>query len=192
MNSILEDKSITGWLKKPYLVGSILVSALPFKLANDFSKSWPKVTSFFEALRNDAVDGKLPVGAAGFCWGGKHTVNLCHGFKTGSGKNLIDAGFTAHPSGLNIPDEIEKVKLPLAVAHAEKDMNLKAAQYEVIKATLEGLKKEGVDSECVKYKGATHGFSVRADSTKDEAKQAMEAEEQAIKWFQSHFTHVKS
>jgi dienelactone hydrolase len=190
-NSILEDMSITGWLKKPYQVGAVLMSAIPFKTANDFPKSWPKVTSWLEALRK-SPEGNLPVGAAGFCWGGKHTVNLCHGFKTGTGRNLIDAGFTAHPSSLDIPTEIEKVRLPLAIAHAEKDMALKAAQFETIKEVLEKLKKEeSVESECIQYDGATHGFAVRADERKDEAKQAADAEEQAIKWFQTHFAKVK-
>jgi dienelactone hydrolase len=187
----MEDMSVMGWLKKPYQVCTVLMAVIPFMNANKFPKSWPKVTSWLEALRN-SPEAHLPIGAAGFCWGGKHTINLCHGIKTPRDHNLIDVGFTAHPSNLSIPEEIEKVRLPLAIAHAEKDMSLKMAQYEIIKETLEKLRKEeGVESECVVYEGATHGFSVRADESKDEAKQAAEAEEQAIKWFQTQFAKVK-
>ena len=32
------------------------------------------------------------------------------------GKSLIDCGFTAHPSLLSVPNDMEKVKKPLSVA----------------------------------------------------------------------------
>ena len=153
-------------------------------LKNKFPISYPKVKDFFEALR--AEEGStLPVGAAGFCWGGKHTINLAHGEKSSSGKNLIDAGFTAHPSNLEIPAELEQVTLPLAIAHAEKDYTINAQKLQVIRETLEKL--NDVDTEVVEYAGATHGFGVRANPTKDEGKQSIEAEEQAVRWFQKHF-----
>ena len=186
VNSLLEDKSLLGWLWKPYQVVSLLYVAIPFKRSNEFSISWPKVTSWLEALRSSG-EGEMPVGAAGFCWGGKHTINLCHGTKSTKGVNLIDAGFTAHPSNLEIPAELEKVKLPLAIAHAEKDMSLSPAKFEQITKALEELRGEGVKSECRVYGGATHGFAVRADERKDEKKQAAAAEEQAVEWFQKHF-----
>lgn len=191
MNSIMEDMSIVGWLKKPFLVGSVLTSAIPYKMANDYPKSWPKVSSWLEALRN-SPEGDLPVGAAGFCWGGKHVVKLCSGFKTPSGRNLIDVGFTAHPSSLEVPGDIEKIRLPLAIAHAEKDMVFKPAQYETTKEILAKLKnEENVESECIQYDGATHGFAVRADDSKDEAKQAAAAEKQAVEWFAAQFAKVQ-
>ncbi|KIV99105.1 uncharacterized protein PV09_09202 [Verruconis gallopava] len=191
-NKLLEDKSLIGWLKKPFQVVSLLSVAAPYMMSNSFPKSWPKVTSFFQALRDSEEGKKLPIGAAGFCWGGKHTVNLCHGFRTPSGVNLIDAGFTAHPSNLSIPSEIEKLKLPLSIAQPEKDMAVSVTQYETIKTTLANLKKEeGLESEVVEYKGTTHGFAVRADESKDEAKQAEQAEDQAIKWFQTQFAKVE-
>ena len=150
------------------------------------------------ALRTSPEGTKLPIGAAGFCWGGKHTINLAHGFRTPSGVNLIDAAFTAHPSNLVVPDEIEKVRLPLSIAQPEKDMALKPAQYSLIKEKLGEIQLDGEDEgekklqwECTEYKGATHGFAVRADSSKDEGKPAAEAEEQAVRWFEKHFAAIK-
>lgn len=192
MNQIMEDNSWTGWLKKPFLVGSVASIAIPYVIRNNYTKSMPKVTSWMNELRTSDEGKKYPIGAAGFCWGGKHTINLAQGFRTPSGENLIDVAFTAHPSNLEVPGEIEKVRLPLSIAQPEKDMSLKPEQYALFREILGGLEKsEGVKWECIEYKGATHGFSVRADESKDEAKQAVEAEEQAIKWFQKHFADVK-
>lgn len=191
MNQVMEDMSLTGWLKKPVLVGSVLASAIPHMINNGFAKSMPKVTSWLNDLRS-SPEGSLPIGAAGFCWGGKHTINLCHEFRTPDGRTLIDVGFTAHPSNLEIPAELEKVRLPLSIAQPAKDMAVKSAQYALIRETLGRLEKEeAVQWECIEYEGATHGFSVRADESKDEARQAAEAEEQAIRWFQKHFASVK-
>ena len=188
----MEDMSLTGWLTKPYHVGSVIATAIPYVYNNKFPKSWPKVTTFMNSLRTSDEDSRLPIGVAGFCWGGKHTINLAHGFKTPSGLNLIDAAFTAHPSNLDIPAEIEKVRFPLSIAQPEKDMAVRPEQYALIKETLGKLEKEeGVKWECVEYAGATHGFGVRADEKKDEAKQAAGAEEQAIRWFQRQFENVK-
>jgi dienelactone hydrolase len=167
------------------------MTAMPYVYSNNFTKSWPKVQSFMHALR-DSPEGKLPIGAAGFCWGGKHTINLAHGFRTPSGVNLIDAAFTAHPSNLEVPGDIEKVKLPLSIAQPESDMALKPEQYALFREVLGKLEKEeNLPWEIVEYKGTTHGFGVRADESKDEAKQAVEAEEQAVKWFQTQFEKVK-
>jgi dienelactone hydrolase len=151
---------------------------------NKFPKSWPRVVSWLEALHeNEAAN--LPVGAAGFCWGGKHVTVLCSGTKNAAGKNLIDVGFTGHPSNLEIPGDLEKVILPLSIAHPSKDIGIKEEQFKVLDGILK--KKEDVDTEVVVYDGATHGFCVRSDQYADEAKFAVEAEVQAINWFNKHF-----
>jgi len=128
----------------------------------------------------------LPIGAAGFCWGGKHTAVLCHGERSANSKILIDAGFTAHPSRLAIPGDIEKVKLPLSIAHAGDDAVLSMDQIRQVEGIFKKL--DGVSHEVVTYPGASHGFSVRADPTKvSEDKHADEAALQAINWFSQHF-----
>jgi dienelactone hydrolase len=188
----MDDHSIWGWLKKPFQVIYVASIAIPHVYYNSFPKSWPRVTSWFHALRGSEEGKKYPIGAAGFCWGGKHTINLAHGLRSPSNEFLIDAAFTAHPSNLEMPGEIEKVRLPLAIAQPEKDMALKPEQYALIKEKLGVLAKDqGIKWECVEYEGATHGFSVRADESKNEGKQAVEAEEQAVKWFQMQFATVK-
>ena len=52
---------------------------------------------------------------------------------TSNGKPLlIDAAFTAHPSNLILPADIEKVKLPVSIAHASKDIVLSKIKAKTI------------------------------------------------------------
>jgi dienelactone hydrolase len=155
-------------------------------ILNPFGKSWSIVKSFFTAVRENE-GAHLPIGAAGFCWGGKHTVHLAHGHQTADGKPLIDAGFTGHPSNLVIPDEVAKIKKPISIAVGHKDMALKPSQIEEIKKVVEE-KPDEEKGEVKIYYGANHGFCVRADlMSKDSEQQATEAEDQCISWFNQHF-----
>lgn len=82
-----------------------------------------------------------------------------------SGERLTDCGYTAHPSRLAYPGDIEKVRLPYSVAAAENDMMMskeQAKQTEVIlKEKSAKWKDDGIEHEFVMYEGATHGFAVR-------------------------------
>lgn len=172
-----------------YYVACILYGMVPWRIANGFGVSMPLVKDFFTAVRQNE-GAHLPLGAAGFCWGAKHTVNLAHGLTTPDGKPLLDAGFTGHPSNLEIPAELEKVVKPVSFALAEKDMQVKAKQITQIKDAIAKL-PEAYGGEVKVYPGAGHGFCVRADLlNKDAEAQALEAEEQAISWFQKHFQNV--
>ncbi|THC95156.1 hypothetical protein EYZ11_005359 [Aspergillus tanneri] len=153
---------------------------------NKFSKSWPLVRSFATAVRQNE-GARLPIAAAGFCWGGKHTVNLAHGVEV-DGRPLINAAFTGHPSLLDIPGEIEKIKIPTSFAMGELDRVVKIPQVMQIKRIVEG--NDGV-GEVKVYYGANHGFCVREDpALRDSEKQAVEAEDQALDWFNRHFARV--
>ncbi|EGR51757.1 uncharacterized protein TRIREDRAFT_33169, partial [Trichoderma reesei QM6a] len=88
----------------------VICAMVPFITYNWPSRAWPRVKGFFEQLRKEE-GSSLPVGAAGFCWGGKQVILLAHG-DTIDGRPLIDAGFTGHPSLLSIPGDIEKLKVP--------------------------------------------------------------------------------
>ena len=147
---------------------------------NRFSQSWPKVKTFFEAVRTDEA-ANLPIGAAGFCWGGQHTVVLSCGEHSANGKPLLDAAFTGHPSHLSIPGDFEQVKVPLSIAVGDDDPVMTMPKIKQTQAALKQL--EDVEFEIVVYPGAGHGFCVRADLDHEVAKQAIDAEEQAISWF---------
>ncbi len=168
-----------------YHIANLVYAITPFMINNRPSKSYPIVESFFTSLRQSS-EGHLPIGAAGFCWGGKHTVLLAHGATTtmdGEKKNLIDAGFTGHPSLLAIPEDIDKITVPVSFALAELDNSVKADKIEEVKKVMEG--KEG---EVKVYLGAGHGFCVRADmAVEDSGRQAVESEEQAVDFFNKRF-----
>ena len=161
---------------KPVWLTQVVWAAIPFLMKNGEGVVKPRIWKFHEGVRKDPETSALKVGSAGFCWGGKYTTLLC------LEDNLIDAGFTAHPSKVKFPEEYEMVKKPLAIAIGDVDMGINIAMVKKIKALLE--KKEDVQCEVTIYPGAKHGFAVRADP-KDEGqtKSAAEAEKQAISWF---------
>lgn len=83
----------------------------------------PKIHDFLAALKAKSHPD-LPIGTAGFCWGGKWVTELCWDAEMNRGKDgkrLTDCGFTAHPSRLAFPGDIEKVRLPYSVAASEHD-----------------------------------------------------------------------
>ncbi|PYH92901.1 alpha/beta-hydrolase [Aspergillus ellipticus CBS 707.79] len=186
LRAVMRTSSVMDWVTKPYHILCTIYGVVPFLYRNRFGKSWPVVKDFFAALRKNE-GAALPVGAAGFCWGGKHTVILAHGAEV-DGKPLINAGFTGHPSMLEIPADIEKITIPVSFAMGELDSAVKLPQIKQIESALN--QKEGA-GEVKVYYGAGHGFCVRADVVvKDVETQALEAEDQAIDWFNRHFAGV--
>ena len=124
----------------------------------------------------------MPVGAAGFCWGGKHAIFLTHPDSvTAEGKPLVDAAFIAHPSVVTYPHDIAKVARPASLAIGDKDMSVTMEQVAITQKTWEA--KTDVDTEVVVYPGANHGFTVRVDHFNENLlRQCKEAEDQAIVW----------
>ena len=167
---------------------------IPFLYRNRFSVAWPRVTTFLKALREDN-GATLPVGVAGFCWGGLHGVKLSHdnaNTKLANGRPLADAFFVAHPSNLTIPQDIADVKRNLSIAIGDDDSVMPIKNVQAARKIL--ADKGDVDSEVVIYPGAKHGFSIRASRWQPdskETKQAEEAENQAIAWFRREFDAVK-
>ena len=153
---------------------------------NRLSVTQPRVFDFFKSLRATEA-AALPLGAAGFCFGGKFAVLLAQNTeKAANGRSLIDAAFTAHPSLLVIPADIQAVQLPLSVSIGNVDMAVPAAQCHEMKEVLEG--KDATKHEVVIIENAKHGFAVRGNPVnKVEMEQAKQAEDQAVNWFLKWF-----
>jgi dienelactone hydrolase len=152
---------------------------------NRLAVATPRVNKFFNDLRM-AQKKDLPIGAAGFCWGGKFVFLLSSDAeKTTNGKRLIDFGFTAHPSNLVLPVDAENVKLPLSVAIGDVDAMVSVAQAQQMK---EILSAKNAGHDVVIIPGAAHGFATRAKPG-DEAgtRQGVQAEDQAVNWFNKCF-----
>ncbi|KAJ5607073.1 hypothetical protein N7537_003692 [Penicillium hordei] len=183
---LLRADGIATWLMKPYYVTAVMTQIIPFKHYNSFEATWPIVRDFFKSVRGNE-GSELPIYAAGFCWGGKHTVNLGFGGDTASnGKPLLNAAFTGHPSYLEIPSDIENIVIPTSFALGDKDTVVKPPQIKQIRQVFENEAKS-TKGEVKVYEGAGHGFCVRASLTiGDTSKQADEAENQALAWFERH------
>jgi dienelactone hydrolase len=188
MDKIMTPSSwVTTLVYKPLWVLQTMYHAIPWKMANPPSASQPRVFSFFQALRNAPPPEieSLKIGAAGFCWGGKYTVLLAQDAPSSRSTSgpLIDCGFTAHPSYLNVPEDIEGVTLPLSIAVGDNDMQLKGPQALQTKEILE--KKTGGDYEVVIMPGAKHGFAIRTNPEDQlQMECAEKAELQALAWFE--------
>ena len=175
--------------------------AIPWKINARISITNPVVISFFQALRTSPPPfptNNLKIGAAGFCWGGKHTILLAqdssssrvhrHESQINSAtlEPLIDCAFTAHPSYLDIPADIEAINIPISVAVGNEDVQMKPPQIQQMKEILEGKKDGGHEVKI--FPGAKHGFAVRNHpDDKHEMECAENAEVQAIEWFTRWF-----
>ena len=157
---------------------------VPFLYSQRQSITKPRIFNFFATLRESTT---LPIGVAGFCWGGKFVVLLCADVeKTSSGKSLIDAGYTAHPSQLVIPIDIDNVKLPLCISNGTLDIQLKPEGMETIKGIFKEKEKElGTGKfEMNVIEGARHGFAIRGNpGDEEEKKRGQLAEDQAVEFF---------
>ena len=170
---------------------------VPFMIACRPAVTGPRVWKFLKDLKqNEAKD--LPVGTAGFCWGGHFVTRFCwddveHN-RLEDGKRVTVCGFVAHPSFITFPGDIEKIQLPYACAAAEHDPQMSAENAkqteQILKDKTEKGKSEGIEHEFVMYQGAHHGFAVRADEEdKEEAERGKKAEAQAVKWFERWFAN---
>ena len=143
-----------------YYIFTTMFEFIPFLYRNRFSVAGPRVTSFLKALREDN-GATLPVGIAGFCWGGLHGVKLSQDnadTKLANGRPLADAIFVAHPSSLSIPQDIADVQRSLSIAIGDNDGVMPLKQVQAAQKIL--AEKRDVDSEVVIYPGAKHGFSI--------------------------------
>ena len=143
-------------------------------------------------MAEEGKGGKL--GVAGFCWGGFQATNLCHYPSVEGGEeSLVDAHFCAHPSQLKMPDHVVDAvlsfKVPVSVAHAERDTWLSNRQVDEAEAILRektgsGEGENGFYWQIKRYKDCGHGFAVRAKLGDEiEGKGAEDARKQAVEWY---------
>lgn len=139
---------------KPVYVFQAMALAMPWKIKARISVTHAPVVSFFQAIRTSPSPfptENLKVAAAGFCWGGKHTLLLAqdnpssrvvrHESQTDHTTTLplLDCAFTAHPSYLEFPNDIEAITIPISIAVGDEDMALKAPVAQEVKEMLEGM-----------------------------------------------------
>ncbi|KAI4845886.1 hypothetical protein E4T44_05371 [Aureobasidium sp. EXF-8845] len=191
----LDATGAFAWVTKAYHFLKLVWRGWPFLRNDKAHLVRPRVVKFFQSLQSSHPE--LPVAAAGYCWGGQWVVELCSNKEDYNveGKPLVVCGFTAHPSRLTIPTDIESVVYPLSIAAAGIDQQIpkaKAKQIEdILKAKTAKTKDEGVEHEFVMYDDVHHGFAVRADENEGyERECGKKAEDQAVRWFTKWFEHA--
>ncbi|RYO99091.1 hypothetical protein DL764_006918 [Monosporascus ibericus] len=186
MHNLTTKGTLRDMLWKLYYALRAVPGFALFGFFNRFGAAWPRVHSYFAALRSAPESSRLPVGVVGFCWGGLYAVKLAADGKGGRG--LVDAAFTAHPQPLTLPEDVAGVVKPTAVAIGSRDWAIGLGGIETIKKAFVKRGGEGVQCELVLYEGAGHGFAVRYDPGNDKlAEQAEAAENQAAAWFDRWF-----
>jgi predicted esterase len=188
--NLMKTNGILTWLMKPYYIVLALYGGVPFFYYNRLSLTFPNVKTFMIKLREsqDPKEKDMPIGAAGFCWGGKHLTLLAQKDSvTSTGKPLVDAVFTGHPSMLSLPADVDPVNKPFSLAIGDRDPMFPMKDVEQLKKI---FAEKTIPSEVEIYPGAGHGFCVRGDrEDKKLLEHSLMAEDQAVKWFQ---THLKS
>ncbi|KAL1801712.1 hypothetical protein ACET3X_002054 [Alternaria dauci] len=195
MERVLEPSS---WVHtifiKPFTVLRCLYHVVPWMLTCKPSKTEAGVVRFFQALRTSPppfATTDLKIGAAGFCWGGKHTIELAkdhpghrvprHATRMHP-EPLIDAAFVAHPTFIKVPDDVEAIKVPISWSVGEEDLQMKAHDIQTMKRILE--EKTDAQHDVQIIPGAIHGFAVRTHpEDKVQMDAAQRAEDQAVAWF---------
>jgi dienelactone hydrolase len=191
----LETTGAFAWVTKAYHLLKLVWRGWPFLKNDKAHLVRPRVVKFFRGLQSSHPE--LSVAAAGYCWGGQWVVELCSNkeeYKV-EGRPLVVCGFTAHPSRLKLPADIESVTYPLSIAAAGIDQQIpkaKAKQIEdILKAKTAKTKDQGVEHEFVMYEDVHHGFAVRADENEGLEKECgKKAEDQAVRWFTKWFEHT--
>lgn len=203
----LEATGVTALLSRAYHLARLAASWIPFARANTDDAVRARLYPFLAAVRNDPTTRALPVAAAGFCWGGYWAFQLAadpeaEGAGEDVGKEgkkkhlqLVDAVFTAHPSNMRVPEDVESVRLPLSVAAAEFDARFPREQVDVARGILERKvrEEEEVRHEVVWYEGCHHGWAIRGNKENEvEGRKGLEAEEQALRWFEARLGEVRA
>lgn len=179
----------------------VMWHVVPWMLTCTPAKTEAEVIKYFKSIRTSTPPfhtANLKVGAAGFCWGGKHTVTLAkddpnhrvirHSSQTRASnpEPLIDAAFVAHPTFIKVPDDIEPIKIPISWSVGEEDMQMKGPDIKKMKIILEGKKDTRHNVGIIPR--AKHGYAVRFHPEDDEEMAAAEkAEKQALSWFSQWF-----
>jgi len=129
------------------------------------------IDSTIETMRGDF--GVTKLGAVGYCFGGPYVAQLL------ANGSFVSAGFTAHPSGVEL-EQWQNVSKPISVAYGALDEVVpQEDRHEAENAFINGNKT----FEISLYAEVEHGFAVRTDlSNKMKAFAQESAYFQAVRW----------
>lgn len=138
--------SSTPFLSRIPALFTTLYNFLPFLFPNRRSITHPRILSFVRSVRAQPEDSHLKLAIAAFCWSGYWAAWFCSEHPDAkdekTGKWLVDTAWTAHPSTLAIPQDLENVKRPLGVAIGTKDFRVGMDGIKQITGCCRGMERE--------------------------------------------------
>nr|POE69597.1 endo-1,3-1,4-beta-d-glucanase [Quercus suber] len=142
-----------------------------WRKTHNTDKGYEDAKPVLTALKSRGVSA---IGAAGFCWGGKVVAKL-------ASSSDIHAAVVLHPGKIT-EDEIDDVKVPIAILGAEIDHTSPPEQLKEFGKKLS--EKSEFDSFVKIFPGVAHGWSVRYNLEDESAvKSAEEAQLDMLNWF---------
>ncbi|GFQ01275.1 endo-1 3 [Phtheirospermum japonicum] len=164
-----------------FFKGDPFVSDDPKKPFNDWikkhlpEKGIDDAKPLIEALKSKGI---TKIGAAGFCWGGKVTVDLAK-------ISDVQAVVLLHPTGVTVQD-IQGVNVPTAILGGQNDALVSPNLLRQFELALEA-KRPKVDSLLKIFPGAEHGWTTRYNDTDPAAvSRAAEAHKELLNWFKKY------
>ncbi|KAI8905189.1 dienelactone hydrolase [Gorgonomyces haynaldii] len=140
-----------------------------FVAANPFPKNIAIAKKFIKHLRS------------GFCWGGKICAVLSSQKSLDEDyPSLLRAIAAAHPSRLELPNDIENIDTPFCFILPENDGHLKAPEVQLIRDIVQSKN----DCPVHHYPGVGHGFAVRGNK---KSQVVMQAADDAFVQVVAHF-----
>jgi dienelactone hydrolase len=187
----------TSALAKAYTIVTLLPHIVPFMLWGHPRHNYAAMLKYARDVRASLPEG-AKLGVCGFCWGAWPSTKLCGeaaSVDQDETRRLVDAQFNGHPSYIIkeptlVADCIRRFKTPYASAVAEKDFQFNAAVAAQTEAQLrdsvhsKGDGENGYVFEFRVYKGATHGFCVKA--REEDMQSYHDAVAHAVTWFKTY------
>jgi len=128
-------------------------------------------------------EGVKEFAATGYCFGGKYTLALAY-------EHAITVGVVSHPSLLEIPGDLEKLKasrVPVLWNTCETDGQYGPEKQKIGDDILGNGTMEGEGYKRLYYPGCVHGFAVRADQKDEKQKFGREDSfKQTVDWLRAH------
>jgi dienelactone hydrolase len=122
-----------SFLSKLGAIGMLLWYFPGFLWRNPVRKGVERVERVVRHIRQQATAaGQVRVAVQGYCWGGRIAVLLA-----GSHPDLVDVICAAHPGGLTLPTDVDRVQIPAAFVLAGNDSTVKAPQIKLIEEAME-------------------------------------------------------
>lgn len=144
---------------------------------------------FLQALRR-ATPKNQKIGMVGFCWGGRYAIRA--GLESnviemeGQKVPLVDAVVALHPSNMVLPDDVEKLVIPVSYGWGLEDEGVKIetkGKVEEIHAKAKAAGRKVPEMEHKVYKPGRHGFGVRGNPDDPQERACLEdSEKQALTW----------